>query len=736
MPIREYREFELEASDFERDEGGVERFSVKVSSSPAGESTGKTERDIPPDLRKELRLLERRKLDADDVISLGEKLADLLLPDEARWLFRGSKSMLGRNQGLRLRLRLDPALAGIPWEYMFVPRAGGGKNPADFLVLDPLISIARHEAVPVPGDFDDTPKRRRLLVALASPQGNEPLDLARERDNLVEALRDVPDVELDFVENATVQALRDKLETDADIFHFAGHGTFTGKRMSEAFGTMDGEGAILLVGEDGRAATTKAAMLEVMLRGHGVQLVVLGACQTGQPGAGSVWSSVAAALMKAGIPAAVAMQYGIWDDAAIAFNRSFYRALAAGLPLDYAVSAGRQAAFCLCHPLCDDEEKGGYYRDWGVPVLYLRARKEFVLPAIPDAGQRKKQVRKVQLEAGLEDGIRRWTYKAAAAVVVGAGLVVALFWWPGYCVPLKVPDVTRYPEVKAERELGDKGFTVRIVRDSSEDVPKGYVIETQPGADEKPGKNKEVRVVVSTGPLEHKIPTEVKGKTEAVARGILEGPPYNFKVKKKAVEEGSEKWDKGYVTRTYPPVDEDARAGTEITLYVSTGKAPELVKIPPPKSGENATDYGDRLIKDGFIVARVPKRIADENVKKGYLIGTEPAVGTEITKDREITLAVSTGPPSPPGRTIRNYAGDNYKTAEKELKDTGFDVVVKKTPSYTVERDRVISQRPAGKVDAATKKVTLVVSVGKYCPKCGRELEENTDRCENCGESW
>ncbi len=73
------------------------------------------------------------------------------------------------------------------------------------------------------------------------------------------------------------------------------------------------------------------------LRGCGVQLA-LGACQTGRRDEQTVWSGVVAALMQAGIPATVAMQYTIWDDSAMAFSRHFYQALLAGLPLDQAVS--------------------------------------------------------------------------------------------------------------------------------------------------------------------------------------------------------------------------------------------------------------------------------------------------------------------------------------------------------------------------------------------------------------
>jgi RNA polymerase subunit RPABC4/transcription elongation factor Spt4 len=395
MAISDYREFVLVADEVEKDERGVHGFTVQVFSSPAGEGEPQS-RSVPSDLQRYLGRLERRKLDVDGVIGLGEALADLLLPDRARELFTRSLDRLGPEHGLRLRLRLAPALTHIPWEYMYVQRGAGEKDSTGFLALDPRISIVRHESLPVSGDFDEAPRPRRLLVALASPEGDgyQPLDLAQERANMEEALQGVPGIQLDFVEPATVQRLGDELlygadVCGADVFHFAGHGVFQSAGLGTSIGSIVGEGTVVLVDEAGRPALVPADQIAVNLRGHGVQLVVLGACQTGRRDEENVWSGVVAALMEAGIPAAVAMQFKIWDQAAIAFGKSFYQALVAGLPLDQAVSAGRLAVFNLCHPLRDDPEWDLFWREWGVPVLYLRSDQDFVLPAIADADERR-----------------------------------------------------------------------------------------------------------------------------------------------------------------------------------------------------------------------------------------------------------------------------------------------------------------------------------------------------------
>ena len=390
MAIGEYREFSLEIVE-EETTGRAAHLRVRVFHSPAGES-GLLMVAIPAELWRLLGQLERRKLEVGQIIALGKTLADLLLPDEARKLFALSLEKLKPNQGLRLRLRLSPGIGNIPWEYAYIQRSAGEADSTGFLALDPRISIVRHEALPLSGDLDVTPRRRRLLIALASPRegGYDHLDLGRERANIEEALQAIDGITCEFLENATPQSLADSLQAGADIFQFSGHGDFQVDGLGVALGTVEGKGVIVLEsGDEGMARRMTAEQLAVNLSGHGVQLAILGACETGRRDGLNVWSGVAAALMEAGIPAVVAMQFKIWDKSAIAFGRQFYRALAAGLPLDQAVSAGRLAVFNLVDPLREDPQLRDFWRGWGVPVLYLRADQTFVLPAIAEPEKRR-----------------------------------------------------------------------------------------------------------------------------------------------------------------------------------------------------------------------------------------------------------------------------------------------------------------------------------------------------------
>ena len=79
----EYRNLDLETLDY-ADNGGVETFRVRVQASPVGEQKLSVVRTIPAGLRQRLRSLEGRRLTLAEIISLGEQLADLLLPAQVR----------------------------------------------------------------------------------------------------------------------------------------------------------------------------------------------------------------------------------------------------------------------------------------------------------------------------------------------------------------------------------------------------------------------------------------------------------------------------------------------------------------------------------------------------------------------------------------------------------------------------------------------------------------------------
>ena len=145
------------------------------------------------------------------------------------------------------------------------------------------------------------------------------------------------------------------IETGARRAHdvgFVGHAKWTG---------MDDEGKLGLEDERGEQELLPAWALAAALVGQGLRLVVLGACESGLSGE-TRWTGLAQALVRAGVPAVVAMQDRVTEKTLHAFSRVFYTALAGGRPYDVAMNVTRQGL------VLDTETPGA----WLLPALYMR----------------------------------------------------------------------------------------------------------------------------------------------------------------------------------------------------------------------------------------------------------------------------------------------------------------------------------------------------------------------------
>jgi hypothetical protein len=119
------------------------------------------------------------------------------------------------------------------------------------------------------------------------------------------------------------------------------------------------EGYLGFESADKRPHWVSAQELYSLLQGCGIRLCVLSACHSARVGGESVFGGVGPSLIRAGIPAIVAMQFGVTVEMARVFTREFYRSIMQGATMVSAVATVRAA-------MADD--RTAWYR----PVLYLR----------------------------------------------------------------------------------------------------------------------------------------------------------------------------------------------------------------------------------------------------------------------------------------------------------------------------------------------------------------------------
>ncbi|HMO56557.1 MAG TPA: CHAT domain-containing protein [Roseiflexaceae bacterium] len=323
------------------------RFRVTVSG-PGGEAQGYFEL---PDDDGYAELNERlQRLDTDEAIlmQIGQVLFRRLFAGPIKDVYVRSQGALSETQGLRLRLNIPASeilLTALPWELLYDPDQG------PLALLDAPIIRFLPQQDKVPSLKASLP----LKVLLTGAQTPPAIDVEREFRAVQEALRDMGDlVQITVEPHLTVARLQQLLREEFHIWHFVGHGGFT----------RDGTtGQLVLEDADGDPEPVSALQLGIMLNRSGLRLVVLDACSGAQL-ATDAFRSVAPALIRAQIPAVVAMQFKVPEEATRAFAREFYGALAGGYPIDACMTEGRRAVMSAT---------GLGRADWGTPVVYTRA---------------------------------------------------------------------------------------------------------------------------------------------------------------------------------------------------------------------------------------------------------------------------------------------------------------------------------------------------------------------------
>jgi CHAT domain/SIR2-like domain len=305
-------------------------------------------------------VVRRLPPDFDQAKSLGSRIFDHVFKDGLRIALERSLDQ-ARMRKLRLRLRLNltsvPELATLPWEYLH--NTGLNHFYAQFIETP----IVRYLEIAEPIQELLVEESLRMLVMVSSPSDYRRLDVEREWTNLKEALRPLEEQKLLTVERldkATVMALHERLsqrlqDQPYHIFHFIGHGVFD---------QQTGEGSLLFENEQGEGDLVSGEILGNLLRNHdALRLAVLNACEGARLSRTDSYAGIAQKLLLQGrVPAVIAMQYEITDDAAITFARQFYGALAKGFPIDAALSEARFAIVLKRNKV-----------EWATPVLYMRS---------------------------------------------------------------------------------------------------------------------------------------------------------------------------------------------------------------------------------------------------------------------------------------------------------------------------------------------------------------------------
>lgn len=299
-----------------------------------------------------------RRIESPEMTSaklFGGRLFDSVFTGDVRGCLRSSMDEANR-QGLGLRVRLhlgkSPALADLPWEFLY----NVGMNR--FLGLSVETPVVRYLELPERIRPLTVKPPLRVLMMISSPTDYPQLDVKREADKMNGALAELEERGLISVERqdvATLAELQHRLrKSEYHIFHFIGHGGFDDQAQ---------DGLLILEDQEERGRRVPAQFLGTLLHDHRpLRLAVLNACEGARASRADPFAGTAQSLVQQGIPAVIAMQFEVTDEAAICFTREFYSAIAVGYPVDAALAEARKAIFAEVSEI-----------EWGTPVLYMRS---------------------------------------------------------------------------------------------------------------------------------------------------------------------------------------------------------------------------------------------------------------------------------------------------------------------------------------------------------------------------
>ena len=302
--------------------------------------------------------------------TFGAEVCRALFTGAIKTLFDGTWAIaLNEDKGVRIRLYIGTIgetmgkIAALPWEMMSSAERGT-------LALNPKTVFVRSMDVMQPEDAPSIDTGLRILVIASSPVGHPTLKLEEERARIKAQWGGGPDVDVEF-ESGSLDVLSSRLANEHfHVIHFMGHG---------AFSASTGKGALLFEGEGGLAQQVEAEEFARCLINVGKnppRLVFLNACKSATTSdvlSTRPFGGMAQGLIAEGVPAVIAMQFPVGDDAAIAFSNLFYERAASGFPIDAAVAMARARMG----------------KEWATPVLYMRAKDGvlFEKRAIPSAAE-------------------------------------------------------------------------------------------------------------------------------------------------------------------------------------------------------------------------------------------------------------------------------------------------------------------------------------------------------------
>ncbi|MFF2850082.1 Stk1 family PASTA domain-containing Ser/Thr kinase [Streptomyces sp. NPDC058001] len=216
----------------------------------------------------------------------------------------------------------------------------------------------------------------------------------------------------------------------------------------------------------------------------------------------------------------------------------------------------------------------------------------------------------------------------------------------------------------AEGMAANRELKLETTKKPCEDQPKGSVCAQDPTAGTQVSKNDVVTLTVSTGAPKVAVPNVIDMDIKE-AKAKLEGDKFQFDVKEKPVESGTQ--TPGTVLDQDPSPSTEVEKGSTITLDVAKEKAKSTV---PDVKGQSCADATKQL-QDNKLTGTCTE-VENNDVEAGKVFKQTPESGTQVDPGSVVNLQVAKA--AQQQVAVPNLGNVSLKDARKALADVGLQV--------------------------------------------------------------
>lgn len=256
---------------------------------------------------------------------------------------------------------------------------------------------------------------------------------------------------------------------------------------------------------------------------------------------------------------------------------------------------------------------------------------------------------------------------AAAAILILFGILYVSGIIGGGGKEVVVPDVKGMSYSEAKEVLEEKGLKIEKADEpiASQKIEKGKIVSQTPSKNSKVKKGRTVRVILSAGNTELKVP-DLKGLSYNEAKTLLSEMGLQIS---KGDEVDSDSISEGLIASQYPAAKTKVDKGDIITVNISRGKKDAVIPKLVGTKFTSENDISEILSKYGYKLGKVSHEESYET--PGTIIKQSPDAGTTAEKKTTVDIVISKAKSK---ATVPNLTGMTYDQAESALQSLGFSI--------------------------------------------------------------